>query len=91
MSGLGSENQRRLLGGGGGGRQIIRATYILLDELSIHQAGSRDQHVSIKVNEVVAGLCQERKPGGSRSPWVQATASHFQGRRSLLPAVAGAT
>lgn len=82
------ENPRGLLGRG---RQIIRATYIFLDELSIHQAGSRDQHVGVKVNEVVAGLCQERKPGGSRSPWAQAAACYFPGTRPLLTAVTGAT
>lgn len=75
--GLGLGNQRRLLGGG---RQIIGATYISLDELSVNQAGSRDQHISIKVNEVVAGLCRERKLGRSRSPWAQAAASRFKGQ-----------
>lgn len=41
-------------------RKIIGATYILLDELCIHQAGSRDHLISIKVDQVVAGLCREK-------------------------------
>ena len=61
----------RPLGGRREGRQIIKATYILLDELSVNYAGSGDQLVGIEVNEVVAGLCR-KKVGGSRSPWAQA-------------------
>lgn len=52
-----------------GERQITRATYILLDELSVHHAGSRDQLVGIEVNEAVAGLHQEKR-GRKKVPWV---------------------
>lgn len=58
------ENQRRLLGGGikekeeGGKEEEEKSGQltILLHELSINHAGSRDQLISIKVDEVVAGL-----------------------------------
>lgn len=48
------------VGKGRGEGQITGATYILLDELRINQAGSRDQLVGIKVDQVVAGLCREK-------------------------------
>lgn len=57
----------RPLGGRREERQIIKVTYILLDELSVNYAGSGDQLIGIEVNEVVAGLCQ-KKVGGSGSP-----------------------
>lgn len=53
-------DQGRLLGRGRREGQIIGATYILLDELRVNQAGSRDQLIGIKVNQVVAGLCREK-------------------------------
>lgn len=62
--GLGLEDQGRLLGRGRGGGQIIGATYILLNELCINQAGSGDQLVRIKVNQLVAGLLQGEGRGG---------------------------
>lgn len=58
--GPGLGDQGRLLGGRSEGGQIIRVTYILLDELSINYAGSGDQLISIKVDKVVAGLCREK-------------------------------
>lgn len=84
--GLGLGDQRRLLGGRREGGQIIRVTYILLDELSVSYAGSGDQLVGIEVNEVVAGLCR-KKVGGSRSTWAQAATRCFTGMRPLLTAV----
>lgn len=63
--GLSLGDQGRLLGGGE--RQITRATYIFLDKLSVHHAGSRDQLLGIEVNEAVAGLHQEKR-GGRRFP-----------------------
>lgn len=53
-------NCNGLVGKGRGEGQIIGATYILLNELRINQAGSRDQLVGIKVHQVVAGLCREK-------------------------------
>lgn len=60
---------------------MFRATYILLDELSVNQAGSRDQHVSVKVDEAVAGLRgkRSREEAGLLHRWLPA-ASRARGR-----------
>lgn len=82
--GLGLGDRRRPLGGRREGGQIIRVTYILLDELSVNYAGSGDQLLGIEVNEVVAGLCQKRRwaeaglPGHRQQP----AASRGRGRCS---------
>lgn len=40
-------------------RTIVGATYILLDELRVSHAGSRDELIGVEVHQAVAGLCGE--------------------------------